>query len=357
MCYIRGNEAEEKLTEVSQFFRDKAEKLNDELQSPEKKARPRNGKEYSSQSSTSSSPEKVLLTELLASSDEWVKARQHAHDGQGLPRASERKASSLPSSPEKKVLSQQTEDSRSTEEAQGSVPQSKAPEGPQSGFQLKQSKLSSIRLKFEQGAQPKSKDVTQEDKKPDGQSRIPIKKMQESKLPVYQLFAREKQQKAIDLSDERVPAQKDFMILKAKDEPEQSSEMVVNGSGSDDVKKQRTEMSSKAMPDYFSEQQAKDLACHATSDLATKGPWDKKVFRTWESSGATNNKSQKEKLSHVLVHDVRENHIGHPESKIVDHRSEFVSVTEREHKLLTNGSLSEVKEMTVKSRSQKVCFS
>lgn len=349
-------EAEEKLTEVSQFFRDKTEKLNDELQSPEKKARPRNGKEYSSQSSTSSSPEKVLLTELLASSDEWVKARQHAHDGQGLPRASERKASSLPSSPEKKVLSQQTEDSRSTEEAQGSVPQSKAPEGPQSGFQLKQSKLSSIRLKFEQGAQTKSKDVTQEDKKPDGQSRIPVKKMQESKLPVYQLFAREKQQKAIDLSDERVPAQKDFMILKAKDEPEQSSEMVVNGSGSDDVKKQRTEMSSKAMPDYFSEQQAKDLACHVTSDLATKGPWDKKVFRTWESSGAANNKSQKEKLSHVLVHDVRENHIGHPESKLVDHRSEFVSVTEREHKLLTNGSLSEVKEMTVKSPSKKVLY-
>uniref|UniRef100_G1PHA6 Ankyrin 3 n=1 Tax=Myotis lucifugus TaxID=59463 RepID=G1PHA6_MYOLU len=349
-------EAEEKLTEVSQFFRDKTEKLNDELQSPEKKARPRNGKEYSSQSSTSSSPEKVTLTELLASSDEWVKARQHARDGQSLPRASERKASSLPSSPEKKVLSQQTEDSKSTEEAQGSVPQSKAPEGPQSGFQLKQSKLSSIRLKFEQGAQARSKDVTQEDKKPDGQSRIPVKKMQESKLPVYQLFAREKQQKAIDLSDERVPVQKDFMVLKAKDEPEQSSEIVVNDSGSDDVKKQRTEMSSKAMPDYFSEQQAKDLTCHVTSDLATKGPWDKKVFRTWESSGAANNKSQKEKLSHVLVHDVRENHIGHPESKIVDPRSEFVSVTEREHKLLTNGSLSEVKEMTVKSPSKKVLY-
>ncbi|XP_059518624.1 ankyrin-3 isoform X9 [Myotis daubentonii] len=349
-------EAEEKLTEVSQFFRDKTEKLNDELQSPEKKARPRNGKEYSSQSSTSSSPEKVTLTELLASSDEWVKARQHARDGPSLPRASERKASSLPSSPEKKVLSQQTEDSKSTEEAQGSVPQSKAPEGPQSGFQLKQSKLSSIRLKFEQGAQAKSKDVTQEDKKPDGQSRIPVKKMQESKLPVYQLFAREKQQKAIDLSDERVPVQKDFMVLKAKDEPEQSSEIVVNDSGSDDVKKQRTEMSSKAMPDYFSEQQAKDLTCHVTSDLATKGPWDKKVFRTWESSGAANNKSQKEKLSHVLVHDVRENHIGHPESKIVDPRSEFVSVTEREHKLLTNGSLSEVKEMTVKSPSKKVLY-
>ncbi|XP_077626280.1 ankyrin-3 isoform X3 [Crocuta crocuta] len=349
-------EAEEKLTEVSQFFRDKTEKLNDELQSPEKKPRPRNGKEYSSQSSTSSSPEKVLLTELLASSDEWVKARQHGHDGQGFPKADEKKESSLPSSSEKKVLSQQPEDSKSMEEAKESISQSKAPEGPQSGFQLKQSKLSSIRLKFEQGAQAKSKDVSQEDKKPEGQSRIPVKKIQESKLPVYQVFAREKQQKAVDLPDESASVQNDFMVLRTKEEHIQSNEIVVNDSGSEDVKTQRTEMSSKAMPDYFSEQQAKDLACHVTSDLATKGPWDKKVFRTWESSGAANNKSQKEKLSHVLVHDVRENHIGHPESKIVDQRSEFMSVTEREHKLLTNGSLSEIKEMTVKSPSKKVLY-
>ncbi|XP_031508506.1 ankyrin-3 isoform X19 [Papio anubis] len=348
-------EAEEKLTEVSQFFRDKTEKLNDELQSPEKKARPKNGKEYSSQSPTSSSPEKVLLTELLASSDEWVKTRQHGPDGQGFPKAEE-KAPSLPSSPEKTVLSQQTEDSKSTVEAKGSISQSKALDGPQSGFQLKQSKLSSIRLKFEQGTHAKSKDMSQEDRKSDGQSRIPVKKIQESKLPVYQVFAREKQQKAIDLPDESVSVQKDFMVLKAKDEHAQSNEIVVNDSGSDNVKKQRTEMSSKAVPDSFSEQQAKDLACHITSDLATRGPWDKKVFRTWESSGATNNKSQKEKLSHVLVHDVRENHIGHPESKSVDQKSEFMSVTEREHKLLTNGSLSEIKEMTVKSPSKKVLY-
>ncbi|KAF4018832.1 hypothetical protein G4228_010577 [Cervus hanglu yarkandensis] len=348
-------EAEEKLTEVSQFFRDKTEKLNDELQSPEKKQRPRNGKEYSSQSSTGSSPEKALLTELLASSDEWVKVRQHGRDGQSIPRADERNAASLPSGPEV-VPSQQTEDSKSTEEAKGSSSQSKEPEGPQTGFQLKQSKLSSIRLKFEQGAQAKSKDVSQEDRKPDGQSRIPVKKIQESKLPVYQVFAREKQQKATDPSDESISVQKDLTVLKAKDEHAESNEMVVNDFGSDDVKKQRTEMSSKAMPDYFSEQQAKDLSCRITTDLATKGPWDKKVFRTWESSGAANNKSQKEKLSHVLVHDVRENHVGHPESKIVDQRDEFLSVTEREHKLLTNGSLSEIKEMTVKSPSKKVLY-
>ncbi|XP_054937130.1 ankyrin-3 isoform X2 [Physeter macrocephalus] len=348
-------EAEEKLTEVSQFFRDKTEKLNDELQSPEKKPHPRNGKEYSSQSSTGGSPEKALLTEVLAHSDEWVKERQRSCDRQGLPRADEKDAVSLPSSPEV-VPSQQTEDSKSTEEAKESRSQSKESEGPQSGFQLKQSKLSSIRLKFEQGAQAKSKDVSQEDRKPDGQSRIPVKKIQESKLPVSQVFTRDKQQKAIDPLDESVPVQKDLTVFKAKDEHARSNEMVVNDFGSDDVKKQRTEMSSKAMPDHFSEQQPKDLACHVTAELATKGPWDKKIFRTWESSGATNNKSQKEKLSHVLVHDVRENHVGHPESKTVDPREEFLSVTEREHKLLTNGSLSEIKEMTVISPSKKVLY-
>ncbi|KAM6184827.1 ankyrin-3 [Rhynchocyon petersi] len=350
-------EAEEKLTEVSQFFRDKTEKLNDELQSPEKKPRPRNGKEYSSQSSSSSSnPEKVLLMELLASNDEWIKARQPGHDGQGFPKAEEKKASGLAGSLEKRDLSQETEGGKSASEARGSVSPSKASEGPQSGFQLKQSKLSSIRLKFEQGIHAKNKDMPQEDKKPDGQSRIPVKKLQESKLPGCQVFTRENQQKAIDLSEESVTLQKDFLVLKTQDEHAQSNEIVVNDSGSDDMKKKRTEMSSNSLPDYFSEQQAKDLACHVTSDLATKGPWDKKVFRTWESSGAANNKSQKEKLSHVLVHDVRENHIGRPENKGVDQKSEFMSVTEREHKLLTNGSLSEIKEMTVKSPSKKVLY-
>ncbi|XP_045147258.1 ankyrin-3 isoform X3 [Echinops telfairi] len=345
-------EAEEKLTEVSQFFRDKTEKLNDELQSPEKKPRLRNGQEHAAQSSSRSSPEKALLMELLASNDEWVRARQQGRDVQ----AEERKAASLPSSPEKRVLSQQTEDGKPPGEVRGSVSPSRSPDGPQSGFQLKQSKLSSIRLKFEQGLHAKNKDMSPEDRRPDGQSRIPVKKIQESKLPVFPASAREKQQRAIDLSEESVSVQRNVMGLKPKDDPGQSHAVVVNDAGSDDVTKPRTEMSTKAVPDSFSEQQAKDLACHVTSEVATKGPWDKKVFRTWESSGATNNKSQKEKLSHVLVHDVRENHVGHPETKSVDRKSEFMSVTEREHTLLTNGALSEMKDMPVKSPSKKVLY-
>ncbi|KAL2078409.1 hypothetical protein ACEWY4_026094 [Coilia grayii] len=53
-------EAEEKLSEVSQFFRDKTEKLNDELQSPEKKPTRRVPRETrSGPSSMCSSPEKT----------------------------------------------------------------------------------------------------------------------------------------------------------------------------------------------------------------------------------------------------------------------------------------------------------
>ncbi|KAL0964507.1 hypothetical protein UPYG_G00324800 [Umbra pygmaea] len=52
-------EAEEKLSEVSQFFRDKTEKLNDELSSPEKKSRRSDFRETrSGPSSTHSSPER-----------------------------------------------------------------------------------------------------------------------------------------------------------------------------------------------------------------------------------------------------------------------------------------------------------
>nr|XP_042122075.1 ankyrin-3 isoform X5 [Peromyscus maniculatus bairdii] len=349
-------EAEEKLTEVSQFFRDKTEKLNDELQSPEKKPRPKNGKEYSSQSSTSSSPEKVL-TELLASNDEWVKSRQRGPDGQGVPQAEDRKIPSGSSSPEKRVPSQQSEDGQPTEEAKRTVTaQSRGPEGPQSGFQLKQSKLSSIRLKFEQGARAKSKDPSQEEKNLDGPSRIPVKKAQDSKLPTHPGFPREKQQKAVDLSEEGAPVQNDVTMFKA--ECAKSNDVVVNESGSDDAKRHRTEMLSKAVVDFFPEQEAEeDSACPMTSDLAAKGPWDRKVFRTWESSGANNNKAQKEKVSHVLVHDIRDNHAGRPDgSENADPKNEFMCVTEREHKLLTNGSLSEIKEMSVKSPSKKVLY-
>ncbi|KAM6263561.1 ankyrin-3 isoform 9-T10 [Spheniscus humboldti] len=343
-------EAEEKLTEVSQFFRDKTEKLNDELQSPEKKQHKKNGKEiHSSQSSASSSPEKVLLSELPSSGDEWNKVKQYAHDGKCFPKVDERKASSLPSSPEKRIFVQSAEDSKQTMEHKGSAQQTGVPEVSQTGFQLKQSKLSSIRLKFEQSISPRSKDVTQEEKKLDGQSKIPVKKLQESKLPVYQFYSREKHAKQVEVIDgstalqKEVKIQEDFVPGKGK---------AIEDFRASDTQKQRTEMS-KGVPEYFSEPQAKDLAYG--SDSTTKGHWDKKIYRTWESPGTSNHKTQKEKLSHVLVPDtVKENHVDHAEAK-TDKKSEFITVTE--HKLAANGIHSEeVNELTVKSPSKRVLY-
>ncbi|XP_066047766.1 ankyrin-3 isoform X9 [Chamaea fasciata] len=341
-------EAEEKLTEVSQFFRDKTEKLNDELQSPEKKQHKKNGKEiHSSQSSASSSPEKVLLSELPSSGDEWSKVKQYAHDGKCFPKVDERKASSLPSSPEKRIYVQPAEDSKRTMEHKGSAQQTGVPE---TGFQLKQSKLSSIRLKFEQGISPRSKDITQEEKKLDGQSKIPVKKLQESKLPVYQSYSREKHAKQIEVIDGGTALQKEVKIHEA----------LVPGKGkavedfhASDTQKQRTEEMRKGVPECMSEPRAKDLVYG--SDSTTKGHWDKKIYRTWESPGTSNHKTQKEKLSHVLVPDtVKENHVDHAESK-TDKKSEFITVTE--HKVASNGINSEeVKELTVKSPSKRVLY-
>ncbi|NXA36643.1 ANK3 protein, partial [Eudromia elegans] len=343
-------EAEEKLTEVSQFFRDKTEKLNDELQSPEKKQHKKNGKEmHSSQSSASSSPEKVLPSELPASGDDRSKAKQYPADGKCFPKIDERKASSLPSSPEKRIFVQQTDESKQTMEHRGGAQQTGIPEVAQAGFQLKQSKLSSIRLKFEQSVSPKSKDLTQEEKKLDGPSKIPIKKLQESKLPVYQLYSREKHPRQVDIIDGSTALQKE---VKTQEDFAPGKGKITEDFSASDTQKQRTEMS-RSVPEYFSEQQAIDLAYG--SDAATKGHWDKKIYRTWESPGTSNHKTQKEKLSHVLVPDtVKENHVDRAEAK-VDQKSDFVTVTE--HKLAANGIHSEeVKELTVKSPSKKVLY-
>ncbi|KAF3841952.1 hypothetical protein F7725_023903 [Dissostichus mawsoni] len=92
-------EAEEKLSEVSQFFRDKTEQLNDELSSPEKKSRRPDFRESrSGPSSTHSSPERSAYRSG-ASGEEWSRERLRDRFS-----SSDRKCASLPSSPERRVL-------------------------------------------------------------------------------------------------------------------------------------------------------------------------------------------------------------------------------------------------------------
>ncbi|XP_029688612.1 ankyrin-3-like isoform X22 [Takifugu rubripes] len=168
-------EAEEKLCEVSQFFRDKTEKLNDELQSPEKKPLRREVQEPRSwPSSACSSPEKTVQkpktgNEVIGKSKLKEPSIVKVFGSTGTP---EKKSSSLPSSPQRGISVRASEDTIKKE--------SKISESERST-----SKVSAVRMKFESAAQKQS---------PSSPIKIPppvqpkpsIKKLQESKLPVYQ---------------------------------------------------------------------------------------------------------------------------------------------------------------------------
>ncbi|XP_053540911.1 ankyrin-3 isoform X2 [Ictalurus punctatus] len=185
-------EAEEKLSEVSQFFRDKTEKLNDELQSPEKKPPMRDFRETrSGPSSVCSSPQKTKQkTEM--SSEEWDKGKQKLFGSMN-----ERKSTSLPSSPERRMQSCLNEDkSKQENSAWQSKPGDISPP-----VQVKTSTVSSVRLKFETELQNQDKSM------PSTQSKPPVKKLQESKLPVYQFFAGSKASK-VDSTEEGTPLNK-----------------------------------------------------------------------------------------------------------------------------------------------------
>lgn len=162
-------EAEEKLNEVSQFFRDKTEKLNDELHSPEKKKHCRtNSPEIrSGPSSTCSSPERKAF-KTNGNGEEWSRDRfRDRYSSQ------ERRCASLPSSPERHSLLQHSDDNKK----QGDCESFKC-------SQPSTSKVSSVRLKFETDAQ-KQDNISQctENALP------PVRKLHETKLPIFQVFS------------------------------------------------------------------------------------------------------------------------------------------------------------------------
>ncbi|CAB1344070.1 unnamed protein product [Coregonus sp. 'balchen'] len=185
-------EAEEKLSEVSQFFRDKTEKLNDELQSPEKKPPKRDPRETrSGPSSTCGSPEKTQQ-KAKAEGEEWGKGRGNIL----FSSTTERKSSSLPNSPERAVLSRFSEE---TSKQQTKVEEWSEP----SHVKASTSKVSSVRMKFESEAQNQDKRSSQL-----VQSTPPVSRLQESKLPVDQLFTGGKTTKGSEATEEGSPSKK-----------------------------------------------------------------------------------------------------------------------------------------------------
>ncbi|KAM9727744.1 ankyrin-3-like isoform 29-T29 [Menidia menidia] len=236
-------EAEEKLSEVSQFFREKTEELNDELSSPEKKSRRPDFREsQSGPRSTQSSPERSPYRSG-GSGEEWNRERLRDRFG-----SSDRKCASLPSSPERRVLLQFSEaDSRQKGDSnsQGSASDNSKP------FQMSSSKVSAVRLKFEQEAQRQDKS-TQGSQSPNP----PIRKLQETKLPVYQVFA-----------GSNTP--------KPPDSPGN----------------QRKCMESESHKLSFKH------------EISGKDQDENRLFKTWESQGYGHYKPQSPKLSRPSVHD------------------------------------------------------
>ncbi|XP_030019525.1 ankyrin-3-like isoform X7 [Sphaeramia orbicularis] len=209
-------EAEEKLSEVSQFFRDKTEKLNDELQSPEKKPMKKEMKEPRSwPSSTCSSPEKTQQkpktgVEGLGKS----KLREPSVSKMfSSPTATEKRSSSLPSSPQKSTLSHISDDKQPTKTSES------APSSP-----LKTtSKVSAVRMKFESASQ---KQTSPTKIPPPVQPKPSIKKLQESKLPVYQFLAG----KTSKTSDDEMAQTVEKDVEKDKPTPKESGKTALTPS-------------------------------------------------------------------------------------------------------------------------------
>lgn len=166
-------EAEEKLCEVSQFFRDKTEKLNDELQSPEKKPLRRELKEPRSwPSSVCSSPERTMQKPKTGDEAVGKSKLREPSVVKVFGSTPEKKSSSLPSSPQKGMSVHPSEDTTKKE----SKP---------SDSERSTSKVSAVRMKFESAAQKQSASSPIKIPPP-VQPKPSVKKLQESKLPVYQ---------------------------------------------------------------------------------------------------------------------------------------------------------------------------
>nr|XP_055028241.1 ankyrin-3 isoform X8 [Misgurnus anguillicaudatus] len=260
-------EAEEKLSEVSQFFRDKTEKLNDELQSPEKKQRRQDARETrSGPSSTCSSPERSVHR----NGEDW--SRDRFRDKYG---SHDRKCASLPSSPERRVLLQYSDDPK-----KGDCSSASSTSESSKYFQPSTSKVSSVRMKFESEAQKQEKGPQL------GQtSGSPVRKLQESKLPVYQVFAGGSLPKSTESPESDRNPKKDseggqrYNVRKAQAQNQQS-----------DRQRNRSDSSSpKSHQNVYSKEQ-----------VASE---DRKTYKTWENHGNGQLKAQKTKLTHTLVHD------------------------------------------------------
>ncbi|XP_034148610.1 ankyrin-3 isoform X9 [Esox lucius] len=278
-------EAEEKLSEVSQFFRDKTEKLNDELSSPEKKSRRSDFRETrSGPSSTHSSPERSEYRN--GGSGEECRDRFRERFG-----SSDRKCASLPSSPERRVLLQYNDDNRKPGDGTSHTNASDASKP----FQMSSSKVSAVRLQFEQQAQKQDKSAQW-----GHTSNPPVRKLQESKLPVYQVFAGSN-------------------IPKSPDSPGTTRKVLdseVRGSSGPSPNTNRYIYSSPK---------------HVMNEIEQE---EKKYCKTWECHGNGNYKPQVSKLANTSVQNVHDHDSNNSPRELQSFRDGIASNEETTKKII-----------------------
>ncbi|XP_032890197.1 ankyrin-3 isoform X10 [Amblyraja radiata] len=390
-------EAEEKLTEVSQFFRDKTEKLNDELQSPEKKPRKREGAQspHSGYSSPSSSPEKLRHAEVTAA-DEWLQERQGE---QYLRRYSVR------GSEERRAA---MDSAQRTHAALADDPRHQAKHGEdpsQPPFHLKQTgkhetacakpeaaanqksrESSSPRCSYPQDHQADSRlrkmaapcSATQldDEERPNFAERnLPeallngsVKRLHESKLPIYQFSLKEINQKKLEYAAEgAISTAKEVHTSKFKDlsglgglsigtepvtsttVPQKAVEVAPHAGVSQSVATAPKQLvfgaKGTARISEINPPSKNEPESHARSDK------ERKVYRTWENCGNSNRKSHKDKLTHVLVHDnLKEGEAAQAEGQT---REKVDPASEKEHLPSSGHSAKKVQGAPVSSPSRK----
>uniref|UniRef100_A0A8C9VAR9 Ankyrin 3 n=1 Tax=Scleropages formosus TaxID=113540 RepID=A0A8C9VAR9_SCLFO len=268
-------EAEEKLNEVSQFFRDKTEKLNDELHSPEKKPCKREPRETrSGPNSTCSSPEKTQ-SKTGMNNDEWRKGRlKETSMGKLVDSSNERKCTSLPSSPERCILYRYNDDKTK----QGIDLQDSQGGDSTKPFQPQSSIVSSVRLKFESELQ--KKDIHPQW----GQTKISLKQLQDSKL-----FGEAKSSKSVDTTESGISG-------------EDNGDQATSGKSGDFLKLLHSSSPKELTGKYNiiadnNYSQHLQEACHEEKDENKK-----KHTRSWEGLGKSV-KPESDELTYTVFHD------------------------------------------------------
>ncbi|XP_042193050.1 ankyrin-3 isoform X8 [Callorhinchus milii] len=209
----------------------------------------------------------------------------------------------------------------------------------------------------------------------EGQQKFIPKRQQESKLPIYQFSLKEINQKKLEQAGEgAISSVKEVLTSKLKDLNGQGSSTIAIDLMPSVLHRQNPEIVPNMNVSNFVASAPKQLMFNAKnvvrstdksaglneeSVLSTKSDKEKKIYRTWESCGNSNHKSQVDKLTHILVHDnLKEIDNVHAECKINGQTQERIvsSVMEKEHSSNNKPSVKDIKDAQSTSPSRKMVY-